>query len=97
MARFLLEAKWLGYSSSQDRVCHREITTDAKLADWVGKNYGITFTDGTTLELYVRPLAKGERVADQKSSYKTLIRDCAYYNVTSVSALTAARNKPVNS
>lgn len=76
MARFLLEGEWLGYRSSQDKIVHREVITDAKLAAWAMKTYGITYTDGTTLRLTCRPTEPRERVTPVDHGYSDLIRKC---------------------
>lgn len=91
--RWLIEGTWRGYRSSQDRVVHRSITKDRKIAEQIGKQYGITYTDGTTLELTVRPLNKGERVKDLKNSYGSLICDCLRYDVWTVDGLVKAQKK----
>lgn len=94
MTRYLIEGTWGGYTSSQSHICHKEVITDKKLAKWCQENYAIVFTDGTSLTLSCRELNKGERVKDQKIGYKSLIRDCAYYNVNSVDALMRQKGGP---
>lgn len=88
--RFLIEGVWRGYRSSQDRVVHREVTRNASRALWCENSYCIGFTDGTTLELRVREVEKGERIKDLKNSYGSLIDSCIRFQVTSVAALLEA-------
>jgi hypothetical protein len=95
-ARYLLEGKWIGYRSSQDRVVHREIITNLELVEWVQNTYCISYTDGTTLQLSARLLEKGERVKEpMRDGYGSLIRDCFRHKVNSVQKLIDLR-KEVN-
>ena len=92
MARFVLEGMWRGYRSSQDQVVHREVVDGSrkKFLEWARKTFCIRYTDGTTLELSVRPCVPRERVAVKKG-YTSLIYECFHYNVGSVDALYAAK------
>lgn len=58
--RYVLEGEWTGYSSSQQRVVHREVI-GAKRAE-VFKLTTILYTDGTRLLLRARPCEPRERV-----------------------------------
>ncbi len=84
--RYVIEGTWSGYTSSQSRTVHREVTDWPKLAEWVGKAGGISYTDGTMLWLSVREARPRERVK-QILGYRSLIRDCYYAGVSSVAAL----------
>jgi len=88
MKRYVLEGTWRGYSSSMDRVVHREVVpgNQKKYLEWLQKTFCIRYTDGTTLELHVRECKPRERV-EKKNGYGSLIRDCFYNDVTSVAAL----------
>lgn len=88
MARYVLEGLWRGYSSSQDRVVHRQVIQSYRkeFIAWLQKTFCIRYTDGTTLELTIRPCTPREKVAE-KLSYTSLIEDCFYNNVTSVADL----------
>ncbi len=89
--RFVIEGEWSGYRSSQQKVVHREVTTDAALVKKIEGAYAISYTDGTCLVLSVRPCTPREVVKNQKNSYGKLIRDCARYDVWSVDELVKVR------
>lgn len=66
---------------------HREVIVNRpRFQEWLEKTFCIRFTDGTTLELNLHPCKPRERVAEKKA-YSSLICDCFYHNVDSVSAL----------
>ena len=88
MKRFVIEGEWSGYRSSQQRVVHRVVSNRKNLIEWCDRVHGITFTDGTTLYLTVRPALPRESV-QQIHGYDSLISRCFYANVTSVAALNA--------
>ena len=83
-SRFVLEGTWRGYRSEQDRVVHREVVKANRKVylAWLQKTFCIRYSDGTTLELHVRPAKPRERV-DERLGYKSLIGDCFHQNVTS--------------
>jgi hypothetical protein len=89
--RWVLEGTWRGYSSSMDRVVHREVCSQKK-AEWANKTFNILYTDGTTLELHAR-LAKPRERVEEKKGYTSLINDCYYQGVRSVAELTDIRDK----
>ena len=64
MARYVLAGEWSGYSSSQRRVVHRETINERRRARYEGRGrlFAVRFTDGTILELSVRPVRRGEKV-----------------------------------
>jgi hypothetical protein len=76
MTRFVIEGTWTGYTSAQQRVCHREVTTDKKLVDRLLQLHKIVYTDGTSLLIHVRPTAPRERIKEILG-YSSLIRDAA--------------------
>ncbi len=83
--RHLIEGTWSGYRSSQERVVHRETTTEPWLIKALLGHYrSILYTDGTRLALTIRPLRKGERRPPDLLSYRELIRECALRNIWSV-------------
>ena len=57
--RYVLEGEWSGYRSSQRRVAHREVT---KYPKRYGTLKTIRYTDGTTLDLSLRPCKPREKV-----------------------------------
>lgn len=86
--RFVIEGEWSGYRSSQQRVVHRQAYPGGrkKFREWAEKVGGIRYTDGTMLYLIVRDCKPRERVKEIRG-YTSLIEDCFYYEVASVSAL----------
>lgn len=86
--RYVIEGEWSGYQSSQQRVVHRHVTKNDRLADWVRKTYGIQYTDGTTLALSVRLCKPRERV-EETPAYLELIEKCFRKGVSSVAELYA--------
>lgn len=85
--RYILEGKWSGYCSSQQRVVHRTVISERR-AKQIGDAQltGILYTDGTWLHLCCRPAKPRERV-DVMDSYSSLIDKCLRYGVSSVAAL----------
>lgn len=81
--RFILEGEWSGYRSEQRRVCHRTVITNK---DDFNNLTSIAFTDGTTLDLTVRPCLPRERVK-QIHGYDSLISKCIAHGVSSVKEL----------
>lgn len=73
MKRFVLEGTWSGYQSSQRRVVHRAVTTHPKRYE---KLKTIRYTDGTTLDLTLRPCNPREKVAEY-DGYSSLIEKAA--------------------
>jgi hypothetical protein len=86
--RFVIEGKWLGYRSSQDRIVHRQVypATSKKLRAWAEKTHAITYTDGTRLQLTVRDCKPRERVTEIRG-YTSLIDECARHDVCRVEDL----------
>jgi hypothetical protein len=86
--RYVLEGTWRGYKSSQDAVVHREVVQGNRKSylAWLQKTFCIRYTDGTTLELNVRPAKPRERVVE-KHGYRSLIDDCFHQNVSAVADL----------
>jgi hypothetical protein len=93
MTRYIIEGVWTGYVSRQQRVVHRTVHDGAekKLRAWAENAGSISYTDGTRLILSVRDCKPRERV-EQIHGYTSLIKDCAYYDVSSVDDLIAAKN-----
>ena len=90
--RYVIEGEWSGYRSSQQRVVHRVVTTRKDLIEWCDKTWGIVFTDGTSLNLTVRPALPREKVK-QIHGYDSLISDCVCHDVSSVAKLCAIQNE----
>ena len=78
MKRYILEGYWSGYNSGQRRVVHRQIIRKPVTLSC------IRYTDGTTLDISVRPAKKGERVKEIHG-YDSLIRDALMFNKDYVS------------
>lgn len=76
MARFLVEATWSGYRSSQSRVCHREII-HKRMAERLKKVVGFRFSDGTNMTLEVRQCKPREKVA-AILGYSRVIHNASY-------------------
>jgi len=91
-SRWVIEGEWSGYRSGQQRIVHREVTSDPARAEWVNKTHGIRYSDGTMLYMSCRLMEKGERLkAGLINSYGSLISDCVRHNVDSVDALCEKR------
>jgi hypothetical protein len=75
MKRFVLEATWSGYTSSQRRVCHREVLTHGR--ERFEAISSIRFTDGTYLYVSVRDALPRERIVPLMG-YKTVLHGAAY-------------------
>lgn len=67
--RFIYEGTWSGYRSGQERVCYRRVVRSKKVADAWAKITGILFTDGTTLDLTLRPAKPREKVKEVGQGY----------------------------
>jgi hypothetical protein len=74
--RFVIEGTWTGYMSAQQRICHREVTTDKKLVGRLLQLHKIVYTDGTSLLIHVRHAEPRERIKEILG-YRSLIRDAA--------------------
>ena len=61
--RFIVEAVWSGYRSSQSRPCHRRVVKSWE-AEALAKVKTVAFTDGTTMSVTVRPCAPREKVQE---------------------------------
>lgn len=88
MKRHVIEGTWTGYTSSQEHVVHRVVTTRPKFVEWVRDTYGITYTDGTKLLLTVRPCKPREHVKEIHA-YDSLIDQCFREGVASVAELSS--------
>lgn len=84
--RYVIEGTWSGYTSSQSRIVHREVTTDVKRVAWCRDNSSILYTDNTWLDLSVREAQKGERVKPY-DGYGKLISRCVSQNCMKVAEL----------
>lgn len=86
--RFVIEGEWLGHT--QNKIFHRTVhaATEKRLRAWASATSCITFGDGTRLLISVRDCKPRERVQELRG-YSSLIRDCAYEGVTSVTELLA--------
>ena len=72
--RYVIECIWSGYSSSQSRPCHREVTYRPE--QWAGL-HTIAFTDGTNMSVDIRPCLPREKVK-QILGYSSLLNKFAY-------------------
>jgi hypothetical protein len=73
MPRYILEGEWSGYTSSQQRIVHRETIGRARF-ERLKALHKIVYTDGTALYVTVREAQPGERVM-VRDSYGALIRE----------------------
>lgn len=89
--RWVIEGEWSGYTASQRKVAHREVTTNRRRAESLSAQRSIQFDDGTTLFISVRELGKGERV-EPVFGYSALIADCLQYGVWSVAEVQNAKD-----
>lgn len=83
MKRYVLEGTWSGYYGHQRKVVHRIIVTKPeryKNLTW------IRYTDGTSLDLTIRPALPRERVIE-KHGYDSLINQCLSEGVNEVAEL----------
>lgn len=71
MARYVLEGEWTGYKSSQQRIVHREVISEKRAKNM--KLSSIQYSDGTRLEIWIRPAEPRERVK-AINGYSSLIR-----------------------
>jgi hypothetical protein len=72
MKRYVIEGTWSGYHSGQRRVAHREVIAESRAKKFVLTC--IRYTDGTTLDITLRPAEYREKVKEI-SGYRSLIRD----------------------
>lgn len=77
MKRYVLEANWHGYRSSQDHAVHREVISPKK-AEMMRDLVGVRFTDGTTMYVTVREAKYREKVSPI-IGYREVLDSC-YYN-----------------
>ena len=83
MKRYILEGEWSGYYGHQRHVVHRVIVTKPekyKDLTW------IAYSDGTSLNLSIRPALPRERVKEIHG-YDSLISQCLYEKVNRVDDL----------
>ena len=59
--RYVIEGTWSGYTSSQERVAHRAVTTSPGRYEQLRT---IIYTDGTALWITIRPCTHRERVKE---------------------------------
>lgn len=86
--RFVVEATWGGYTSSQAHVCHRSVETF-----WRAGYEAIRwhqFGDGTGMSVQVRDAKPRERV-EQKLGYTKLLRDLAFQEYEKLRASPSAK------
>lgn len=63
--RFIVKCFWSGHSSSQSHVVHRTVERPKK-AEHLSKVHCVTFSDGTAMNMDVRPCKPRERVKEIK-------------------------------
>jgi hypothetical protein len=73
--RFIVEAEWTGYQSSQQRIVHRTVETHFR-AGFEALEYH-QFSDGTGLRISVRDCKPRERVKEIRG-YKVLLDELAW-------------------
>jgi hypothetical protein len=90
--RYILEGEWSGYHSGQQRIVHRTVISEQRAKKINEQKLScITYSDGTSLDLTLRPAKPRERVKESHG-YDSLIDDCLHYKVCSVMDLIAARD-----
>jgi len=82
---WVVEGVWSGYTSVQRRVCHRTLE---RTVGSLGHVSAVLFSDGTLLELTVRPRAPREKVAEIHG-YDELLRRVAASGLTGVVSVVA--------
>jgi hypothetical protein len=82
MKRYVLEGEWSGHVSQQQRIVHREVTTQQR-AERIAKIFSIVFTDGTKLYLSARPAQYREKVK-LINGYPSLIREVEHLGISNV-------------
>lgn len=92
MTRFILEGTWTGYTSSQSRVCHREILTE-KRADSLRGLHRIVFTDNTSLLISIREAQPREKIV-VNNQYGSLIREAEQHGGSAVRVADLADARP---
>lgn len=76
--RFVIEGTWSGYYSHQRKVAHRDVWSYEPTVRF------IRYTDGTTLDITVRPAKKYERVIE-RHGYDSLILQAERFKKSYVS------------
>jgi len=90
MTRWVIEGTWSGYTHSQEKVVHREVTNNEKFVKALLKLGSITFSDGTCLSIGIRKANYRERVKPI-NGYGALINDCIRHGSRSVTELQQAK------
>lgn len=76
--RYILEAIWSGYRSSQSKPCHRVVIKNPKQYENIKI---VKFTDGTYMSVNIRPCLKRERITEIHS-YDSLFSDIIRQKLT---------------
>ncbi|GAG32662.1 unnamed protein product [marine sediment metagenome] len=90
---WMIEGTWSGYTSSQQKIQHREYVSQSKSGNAFVEQvralgYGIRYTDGTMLVLRIAKVPR--RKLRAMDGYGKLIRECIAQGVTSVADLPPA-------
>lgn len=72
MSRFVIEGMWSGYRAAQRKPCYRRVVTKRQAEAF--KISCVGYSDGTTMDLSVRPCAPREKVQEMRG-YDGLLRD----------------------
>jgi hypothetical protein len=92
MTRYIIEGEWTGYTSSQRRVCHREVyktsrtITKSPFLEAIRRIGAILFTDNTSLILHIREAKPREKV-QEIHGYTKLIRKAVQTGQRSVAEM----------
>ena len=84
---YCIEGEWSGYTSSQQRVVHREYTANPDRAEAVKKLGAIRYTDGTSLYLRVCSIRKKESILPKIDGYTSLIDKAIQTGITDVAKM----------
>lgn len=76
--RYVLEAIWSGYNSSQIKPCHRIVLRNPKEYENIKR---IIFTDGTYMSINIRPCLDREKIKEIHG-YDSLFDDIICQNLT---------------
>jgi len=82
---FMVTGEWLGYTSSQDHIVHREYVTKKTAGDIRTIGDCIIFTDGTRLRLTITEVRR--RKLPNLNGYGDLIRRCIAEGTNEVAKL----------
>jgi len=84
---YCIEGEWSGYTSSQQRVVHREYTPKEDRAESVKKLGAIRYTDGTSLYLRTYSVKSKEGILPKIDGYTSLINKAIQTGISDVAQM----------